>query len=84
MPSVAVMFNVLPINCQDGFEMIYRIWGGGIKLSPSPDVGETGDKIIVLCQPQWLGLLPMERWGKAFYFLPGSALAGDRCEDRWS
>lgn len=27
MPSVAIMFNVLPINCEEGFEMIYRIQG---------------------------------------------------------
>lgn len=34
MPSVAIMFNVLPINCKDGFEMIYRIQGDKAILWP--------------------------------------------------
>lgn len=63
MPSVAIIFNVLPINCEDGFDMIYRIQGDEA-ISLASHVGEAGEKRVLLWQPQWLVLLPTERWEK--------------------
>lgn len=81
MPSVAIMFNVLPINCEDGFEMIYRIQGDkAVSWSCTWERLERKNAFIVAAATA--RVLPTEKWGNLSFPLC-SALLGDGWEERW-
>lgn len=81
MPSVAIIFNVLPINCEDGFEMIYRIQGD--KAISWPCTWERLERKRFYFGSHSGSCCYLRKGGKNLNFLPGLVLAGDGWEERW-
>lgn len=81
MPSVAIMFNVLPINCKDGFEMIYRIQGD--KAVSCPCMWERLERKLFYCGSCSSQGVTYKKVGKTSVFLSAQALLGGGWEESW-